>query len=164
LSLNTFLYLFHIAFAMLLVAGIVGRQITRHEVHRAADLQTFKLLVRLAGRFEALLVRPSSLGVVLVGIFLAVRQGWPIFGILEGASTNWLLVSNMLLIAMILVILLIFVPRGKDYERLLAEAELQGQITPALRASMDDPVVRAGHWFEGFALLAIIVLMTTKPF
>lgn len=144
MTINKLLYVIHVLAAMLLVAGIIGRQMTRREVQRASDLRTFKLFANLAGQFENLLVRPSSLGNVLAGVILAVRQGWPIFGLFEGASTNWLFVSNVLLIAMILDIVIIFIPRGKLYERALADADQIGEIMPALRASLEDPIVGAG--------------------
>jgi hypothetical protein len=154
----------HVMAAILLVAGIVGRQITRGQAGKTDDLQVFMGLSTLAGRFENLLVQPGSLAVILVGIILAVLQGWPVFGFLQGGAVNWLLVSNLLILSMLLVIIFIFVPRGKTYETHLQEAIVKGEITPELRAAFNDPLVRWAHLWEEIALVLIIYLMVAKPF
>ena len=38
---------------------------------------------------------------LVFGIILAIMLKWPIFGFLQGASQNWLLVSNLLLVIML---------------------------------------------------------------
>ena len=154
----------HVMAAALLVAGIVGRQITRSQAAKTDDLRTFLGLSTLAGRFENLLVQPGSLVVILVGVVLAVMEGWPVFGFLQGGATNWLLVSNLLILSMIAEIIFIFVPRGKVYEKVLQAAVAKGEITPELQASFNDPVVYWAHRWEEIAIVLIIFLMVTKPF
>jgi len=44
----------------------------------------------------------------------------------------------------------------------LREARLR-QITPDLRASLNDPLVRFGHTFEIAALTLVVILMVLKP-
>ena len=160
----SFLVYFHVMAAILLVAGIVGRQVTRSQAQKTDDLQIFLGMSTLAGRFENLLVRPGSIAVVLIGVVVAVLEGWPIFGFLQGGAVNWLLVSNILILSMFAIIPLIFVPRGKAYEKALQDAAAKGAITPELRAAFQDPVVRWAHLWEEIALVLIIFLMVTKPF
>jgi uncharacterized membrane protein len=154
----------HVLSAMALVAGIVGRQLVRSQARKTADLKTFQELSALAGQFENKLVIPGSNLVFVFGLALALLQGWPILGFLQGAPQNWLLVSNLLLVSMILVIPLIFVPRGKLFEAALKEALEHGEITPPLTARYNDPVVRRAHLWEEISLAGIIILMITKPF
>ncbi|MFZ1401954.1 MAG: hypothetical protein WAW03_02600, partial [Anaerolineae bacterium] len=88
----------------------------------------------------------------------------PILGFLQGASQNWLLVSNILLIGILVIIPTVFVPRGKKFEPLLQDALAKGQITPELRAAMNDNIVELAHGYEGVALIIITALMVLKPF
>jgi hypothetical protein len=88
----------------------------------------------------------------------------PILGFLQGASQNWLLVTNLLLIGGGLMVPLIFLPRGKIYERLLREALARDEITAELRSHLEDPVVKSAHWLEMFLVVLIVILMVFKPF
>jgi hypothetical protein len=162
--INPFLLLAHVLGAMGLVAGMLARQLTRAEARKAADLKVFLALEGLAGRFEDRLVRPGSTAILVSGLALALLQGWPLLGFLQGAQANWLLVANILVITIILLIVFVFVPRGKVYEPVRQAAIAKGEITPELRRSFADPVVRAAHIYEGLATVAIIVLMIVKPF
>ncbi len=164
MTLALILKTLHILSAMALVAGMVGRQITRSQMRKTADIRFFLELNALAGLFESKLVIPGSNLVALLGLVLGLLQGWPIIGFLQGAKQNWLLVSNLLLLGMILIIPLIFVPRGKLFERALKDAVERGEITPQLTARYNDPVVRWAHRWEEISLAAIVILMITKPF
>jgi len=158
------LKILHVLSAMALVAGIVGRQMARSQAQKATDINFFVELTSLAGRFESRLVIPGSNLVALFGLILALLQGWPVIGFLQGAKQNWLLVSNLLLLSMILVIPLIFAPRGRLFDAALKDAVARGEITPQLTSRFTDPVVNAAHRWEEFALAAIIILMVAKPF
>jgi uncharacterized membrane protein len=164
MNLNTLLLAVHVLGAMALVAGVVARQIARAEARQAGALAAFLALDTLAGRYEDRLVRPASLAVGASGLGLALWQGWPLLGFLQGAEANWLLVANLLVVGTILIIPLVFIPRGRGYERIRQAAVAAGEITPELRQALDDPVVRAGHIYEAAALAAVIVLMITRPF
>lgn len=164
MTLDSILKILHILTAIAMISGVVGREYARRQAHRAADLKIFQELSLLAGRFEDTLVRQGSLLTVLFGVILAVRQDWPIFGFLQGSPINWLLVCNLLLISIILIIIFVFLPRGKVYEELLRDATAKGEITTELSLSFDDPVVRLGHMWELVCLLIIVALMVAKPF
>ena len=164
MSWISILVFLHVMAAILLAAGIIGRQITRGQAGKTDDLPVFLGLSTLAGRFENLLVRPASLVVIIVGVILAARGGWPVFGFLQGGAVNWLLVSNLLIMSMVAEIIFVFLPRGKIYEKCLQDALVKGEITPDLRAAFDDPVVHWAHRWEEISLVVIIFLMVTQPF
>jgi low temperature requirement protein LtrA len=121
-------------------------------------------IIQAAGRIENSMVIPGNLAVILFGVILALVMGAPIFGFLQGASQNWLLVSNVLLVIMLSAVPLVFVPRGKKFGAVLEEALAEGRMTPELRAEMDDKLVQVVHMAEIIGVMIIVVLMVFKPF
>ncbi len=110
------------------------------------------------------MVIPGNFATILFGVIFAVMIGAPIFGFLQGAEKNWLLVTNVLLVLGSLNVPLIFLPRGKVYDKLLAEAIVKGEVTRELKDHLDDKVVKAAHLFEIAMLVFIVILMVFKPF
>jgi hypothetical protein len=102
--------------------------------------------------------------VFVFGLLIAWLRGWPLFGFLQGASANWLLVSVLLYLAMFPLVIFIFVPRGKLFERALEEAVAEGRVTLQLRAAIEDQTVRRAHIVEYLLVLSILFLMVMKPF
>lgn len=86
------------------------------------------------------------------------------FGFLQGASTNWLLVSTLLYLAIYPLVIFIFIPRGKIFGEALEDAVAKGEITTELRAAFHDPLVRVAHYAEAILVGAIVYLMVMKPF
>jgi uncharacterized membrane protein len=164
--MNTYLFLkyLHELAAFWFIAGILGRQLLRHLARQGSDVYRFASLTQIAGRFESLMVIPGNLLVILLGMLLAWRGGWPIFGFFQGANTNWLLVTNLILVAGLLLVPLVYAPRGRLFEQRLQEALVAGEMTGALTAVLDDPVVKWAHRSEYTGLLLILVLMIFKPF
>jgi hypothetical protein len=154
----------HIASAIVFVGGLFGRQIVRAVANKSDDVRDFAALSRGASRIEMLMVRPGSLAVILFGIIVAIVRGTPIFGFLQGASENWLLVANLLLLGGILAVPLVFLPRGKQFDRYLVDALAGGQMTPELRAALEDPVVRLAHLYELVSAAIVVLLMALRPF
>jgi hypothetical protein len=110
------------------------------------------------------MVIPGSNLMILFGIVLAVMQKWPIFGFLQGAPQNWLLVSNLLLLVMIVIIPGVFLPHNKKVAALLQTALAEGRVTAELTAAMNDPKDKYAHWAEEIIVLAVTALMVLKPF
>jgi uncharacterized membrane protein len=156
--------LLHVLAAIILVGGLIARQIVRSVAERAQDVHTFALQSEAAGRIEQLMVIPGSMAVLIIGVILALISGQPIFGSLQGSGRNWLLVANLLLVLTLLLVPLVFVPRGKKFEAILADALNRDQFTQELRAAQLDPVVRFGHTFEIVGIILIVFLMVVKPF
>jgi uncharacterized membrane protein len=164
--LNGYLILrfLHIASAIVFVGGIFARQLVRAAARRTEDVRVFAALSQAAGRIENFMVIPGNLAVILFGVLLALLTGAPIFGVLQGASRNWLLVSNLLLGLGFLTVPLVFVPRGKKFDRALKKALAEGRVTSELRAEVDDRVIRVVHVVEIALVVFIVVLMVFKPF
>jgi hypothetical protein len=160
----TLLVVLHVFSTVATAGGVIGRNICSSQLARAEDLKTFLVLSDLTGRFELALVRPFSLLLFGSGVLLALLEGYPLFGFLQGGAVNWLLASNLLVLSIIGLIVFIFIPRDKVYAAALEESKTRGEITPALRATFSDPVLVWGHRWENFAGLAVIFLMIVKPF
>ena len=154
----------HIASAIWFLGGILARQIVRAHAKRTDDVQRFAAMSEAAGRIESTMVIPGNLAVIVFGVIVSLLIGAPIFGFLQGAERNWLLVSNIILLLGFLNVPLIFLPRGKLFRAALEDALAKGQMTPELRAHLDDPVVRIAHTYELVSMVAIVYLMVFKPF
>ena len=92
-------------------------------------------------------------------------QKWPLFGFLQGASSNWLLLSFILFVGISAVIgPLGLAARRRERTHAMAEALAQGTITPRLIATLNDKVVTQFRMVEVVILVIIIVLMVMKSF
>lgn len=156
--------LFHILAVILFIGGLFARQLVRSYAKNAGDIRSFATLNQAAGKIESILVRPGSILTLVFGVLLALLGGFPIFGFLQGASQNWLLVSNLLLIGSIVIVPTVFLPRGRKFEPLLQAALAKGELTPELRAAMDDGVVKLAHIYEEVSVILVVILMVLKPF
>jgi uncharacterized membrane protein len=159
-----FVRFLHIASAMWFIGGILARQIVRAYAKRTDDVRRFATLSEAAGRIETTMVIPGNMAVIIFGVILALIIKAPILGFLQGASRNWLLVSNLLLVIGLFAVPLIFLPRGKKFAVVLEDALAKGRMTPELRLHLDDPVVKAAHWYEMISMPVIVFLMVFKPF
>lgn len=154
----------HIVSAIWFVGGLFSRQLVRGYLKQTDDIQQFATFSRAAGKIETAMVIPGSMAVVVIGVILALIADYPIFGFLQGASQNWLLVANILLITAMGLVPSVFLPRGKKFEPVLQSALAEGHVTPELRAAMDDPVVTLAHIYEQVAVIVVVALMVFKPF
>jgi hypothetical protein len=59
---------------------------------------------------------------------------------------------------------LVFLPRGRVFDRALADARERGAVTPALTSALRDPVVAAARTLELVVVAVILALMVVKPF
>ena len=110
------------------------------------------------------MVIPGSNLVVVLGVILAILLKWPIFGFLQGASQNWLLVSNILLVISIVLVPTIFLPHNRKVESLLHNALAEGHVTPELSAALNDQTNSLAHYVEEIIVLVVAALMVLKPF
>jgi uncharacterized membrane protein len=154
----------HIAAVIVSVGGLFARQLLRQHARNMNDVQSFATFSQAAGKIEKVMVIPGMQAVMVLGIVLALVGGAPIIGFLQGARQNWLLASNILLLGILVIIPTVLVPRGKKFEPVLQAALGKGQITPELRAAMNDNAVRLAHLYEEIAVIVIVALMVLKPF
>jgi uncharacterized membrane protein len=154
----------HIASVIVCVGGMFARQLIRQHANKMNDIQLFATFSQAAGKIENVMVIPGMTAIMVFGVILGLLGGSPILGFLQGAQQNWLLVANILLIGILVIIPTVLVPRGKKFEPLLQDALIKGQITPELRAAMNDNIVKFAHRYEEVALIIITALMVLKPF
>lgn len=154
----------HIIATIMFIGGIFGRQLVRANAKKADDIHIFAALSYAAGRVERLMLIPGAQAVLVLGVILALITGTPMLGFLQGASRNWLLVANVLLLMNLLIVPFVFIPRSRKFEGVLQTALSKGQITPELRTTMNDRVIKLAHLFEEISLVVIVALMVFKPF
>src|SRR5215208_3990851 len=151
-----FVRFLHVTSAMWFLGGILARQIVRTYAKRTDDVRRFATLSEAAGRIESTMVIPGNMAVITFGVILALIIKAPILGFLQGADRNWLLVSNLLLLIGFFSVPLIFLPRGKKFGAALEDALAKGQMTPELRLHLEDPVVKAAHWYELISMPLVV--------
>jgi uncharacterized membrane protein len=154
----------HILAVAITVGGMFARQLVRGIARRSDDLKTVASLNQAAIRIDRKMVIPWSNLILVAGVILALMSKWPIFGFLQGAAQNWLLVSNILLVIMLALIPLVFIPHNKKVEGLLQAALAEGRLTPELSAALNDRKNALAHNAEELIILAIAGLMVLKPF
>jgi len=160
----TILVVVHVWAVFWLTAGILGRSVCAIRAGRSEHLETLETLMSLAGSFEGVMVRPGTFVVLVTGLAAAWARGWPILGILQGSRVNWVLVSLLVYMTAIPLIAFIFVPRGRVYRQALEAAREKGDVTPELRAAIQDPLVNAGRAYEVTMIGVLAWLMLAKPF
>ena len=163
MSFALILKFLHIMSVLWMVSGGLGRNITQRKASQSQDIHTTAALVQLMGFFDQRMVIPGSSAVFLLGLLTAWVQGWPILGFLQGGAVNWVLVSILIYLSIMVFVVRVFLPRGKLFEAALQEAVAQGQVTPRLTAAFNDRAVAAGHTYELVALVVIVYLMVAKP-
>jgi uncharacterized membrane protein len=161
IQLTRFLHIFS---ALIFIGGIFARQIVRAQAKKAESVRDMDALFKAAGRIESLMVIPGNMSVLALGVILAIQVGAPIFGFLQGASRNWLLATNILLVLGSLNVPLIFLPRGKIFDQVMKDSLAQGKVTPELQAALNDRTVRIAHFLEMSLLVIVVILMVFKPF
>jgi hypothetical protein len=154
------LRILHVGSAALLVGGIVCRDVALGRASRQLEIGAVSGLVRKAGRFEAILVRPGSFVIALAGVAMMVAQGRP----LVAPGSYWLTLSIVLFLTSIPMIAFVFIPRGRRFEAALAESQRVGAPTPQLAAAFGDRAVAMARTFELVVIAAITCLMFVKPF
>ena len=96
MSLSLGLKLLHVLSAFWFICGVAGRGVTFRLAKEASDVRATAGLLKASEVFERRMVIPGSMAVFLMGVLAAWAGGWPMLGFLQGAPTNWLLVSIVL--------------------------------------------------------------------
>ena len=160
---NFFKFL-HILAVIMMVGGMFARQVVRGIAKKSNDVKVIASLTQVAGRLDRTMVIPGGNLVLVFGIILAVMLKWPIFGFLQGATQNWLLVSNILLILAMILVGTVFIPYNKRLDSIIQAALADGQINPELSAALNDKTHRVAHLAEEVGVIVIAALMVLKPF
>jgi uncharacterized membrane protein len=159
-----FFRLIHILAVVVMVGGMFARQLVRGIAKKSADVKVIESLTQIAMRLDRAMVIPGGNFVLVFGVILALMLKWPIFGFLQGASQNWLLVSNILLILTIFLVAGIFIPYNKKLELIIQTALAEGRVTPELSAALNNQTNQLAHYAEEAIVLIVAALMVLKPF
>ena len=162
--LYSIIRLFHILSAIWFISGLIGRGISFRHAQREVDIHSVVALLRLSDIFEQRMVIPGSNAVFLFGLAISLMLGWPLFGFMQGAPQNWLLVSIALYLSGIPAVALYLVPRRKQRHRVAEESLQFGSLTPERSAALQDRGVRLLRLYELITVFIITILMVTKPF
>jgi uncharacterized membrane protein len=165
MSIYLLMKLLHVLAAFWMISGVVGRDFAFWRAGRATSVQAVQALLQISDFFERYAVIPVSFAVLVFGLIVTWMQKWPLFGFLQGAYSNWLLVSSFLFLGISAAIgPLGLVARRRERSHALEEALAQGAITLRLLAALEDRVVHRFRTLELILLVVIIILMVTKPF
>lgn len=159
-----FVKFLHVSTVAITIGSMFARQLVRGIAQKSEDVNEIASLTRAAIRMDRALVVPFSNLMALMGVILAVMLKWPIFGFLQGAEKNWLLVSNILLVALMIMIVSVFMPYNKKVDGLLQTALAEGKVTSELRTALNDNKNQWAHHVEEVVILFIATLMVLKPF
>jgi uncharacterized membrane protein len=160
----TFFKFLHIIAVIGMVGGAFARQLVRGIAKKSSDVKAIASLTQVAGRLDRAMVIPGGNIVLVTGVILAWMLKWPILGFLQGASQNWLLASNILLILTMILVGSVFIPYNKKLESILQSALSEGRVTPELNAALADKMNKMAHHVEEVMVLVITALMVLKPF
>jgi uncharacterized membrane protein len=160
---NFFKFL-HILAVIVMVGGIFARQLVRGIAKKSDDVKLIASLTKVTGRLDRAMVIPGGNLVLVFGVILALMLKWPIFGFLQGASQNWLLVSILLQVVMMILVVTVFLPHNKKVESLLQSSLAEGRVTAELSTTLADQKNSLTHHAEEIIVLVVAALMVLKPF
>ena len=164
MSWYNFFKFLHILAVVVMVGGIFARQLVRGIAMKSDDVRVVASLTQVAWRLDRAMVIPGGNLVLVFGVILAVMLKWPIFGFLQGAAQNWLLVSNILLILAIVLVSTVFIPYNKRLDSIIQAALAEGRVSSELSAALNDKTNRTAHLIEEIGVIVIAALMVLKPF
>jgi hypothetical protein len=158
------LLLLHVFSAIALYCGFAGRLVTFELARRAADARSATALLRASDFFERRLAIPGSMLVLLFGILVTLGGPWGRLASAGGVGIGWLIASVVLFLALIPAIPLYLLPARQRRDAAVEASAAAGEITPALRAALDDLGVRLYRAVELAVVIVITWLMVAKPF
>ena len=135
----------HILAVTAVISGVVGRALIRARVVRLDDIGIVREFVTLEGHFDEWLVVRGSMATLLTGLPLTWLGHWPL---VNAGVPTWTLVGAVLYLSTIPLVIWVYVPRGKVFGTVFAEALAQKRVTVELRAAFSDQVIRASWLYE----------------
>jgi uncharacterized membrane protein len=154
--------LLHIASAIWLVGGLLGRAIALVAARQASSMPILKAIADVSGRIEDFMIAPGSLAVIVTGIATALAGGLSLFGPFGGGPL-WIFVPFVLMILAVITTPLLLA-RDRRWGQALQQAASEGRITEPLRHYLrSDTMLRRYAPDITFAGL-IVILMVLKPF
>ncbi len=151
----------HILAVTGVIVGVVGRALIRVRLLHLDDIHTVREFVGLEGHFDKWLVVYGSMATLLTGLLLTWLGHWPL---LNAGVPTWTLVGAVLFLSTIPLVIWVYVPRGKVFSKVFAEALAQKRVTVELRAALSDPLIRTSYLYEYLMFPVVLALMVLKPF
>jgi hypothetical protein len=96
---------------------------------------------------------------LVLGIITMLAQGRPLFH----QSSYWLPTSIALFATIVLLVPLVFIPRGKAFGQALQDASQHGEVAPELERAFHDDTVAFARIHEFVVIGSIAALMVLKP-
>jgi len=162
--MSTLLLLLHVFSAIAFYCGIAGRMVTFELARRAGEVRAVTALLRASDFFERRLAIPGSMLVLLFGIFVTLGGPWGRQVTAAGAGVGWLIAAVVLFLALIPAIPLYLLPARKRRDAAVEASTAAGEVTPGLRAALDERGVRLYRAVELAVVVIITWLMVAKPF
>jgi uncharacterized membrane protein len=154
--------LLHIASAIWLVGGLLGRAVALVAVRRASAMPILKALADVSGRIEDFMIAPGTLAVIVTGIATAIAGGFSLFGPFGGGPL-WIFVPFLVIIVAVITTPLLLA-RDRRWGQALQQAASEGKVTEELRHYLRaNTMLRRYAPDITFAGL-IVILMVLKPF
>jgi uncharacterized membrane protein len=161
MNLYSLVKVLHILAVTAVISGVLGRALIRARLLRLDDIRIVGELVDLEGQFDQWLVVHGSTATLLTGLLLTWLGPWPL---VNAGLPTWTLVGAVLFLATIPLVIWVYLPRGKVFRTVFAEALAQKRVTVELRAAFSDPVLRASYLYEYVMFPVVLTLMVIKPF
>ena len=162
MTLYAVLKLLHVASAIWLTSGLLGRAMALAAARRAPDIRILKAIADLSGRLENAMVAPGYLAVVVTGIATAIVGGLPLLGPFDGGPL-WLFIPLVLFVVAV-ILGPIVLGHDRRWGQALEEAAAGGAITERLRTYLDRGAMLRRYGPDIALVGVILVLMVLKPF
>jgi len=157
--------LLHVLSAFWFISGLIARDYTFWKAAKVSTVHGVQSLLQVSEFFEQWAVIRGAFLVLVFGLLTVWLQHWQLFGFLQGAPTNWLLISFIIFgFSGFLIGPLGLIARRKQRTQALEEALAKGTITPELTAALNDKVVNNFRKTELAVVVLILILMVVKPF
>src|SRR5215469_17282590 len=126
MNLYSLVKVLHLMAVTAVIAGVVGRALIRARVVRLDNIHIMREFVDLEGHFDQWLVVYGSLATLLTGLLLTWLGHWPL---LNAGVPTWTLIGAVLFLATIPLVIWVYLPRGKVFSKVFAEALAQKRVT-----------------------------------
>lgn len=163
MELGALLRLAHALAGVAFMAGIVGNWIVIGFARKAESLEGMRLLLRASAPFARLLTG-GGITLAVLGVGTALALGRPLLGPLQGGRVDWMFVSVLLMLPLLVFVVGVYPRVGRRISTALRDAEVQGGLTPELAAAWADPRLRFARTYELVAVSLVLALMIAKPF
>lgn len=149
----------HVVAAVMLGIAIAGLWLVDGKARRTTDLSTFQRMLRRMAAIEQRLLMPSVITLLASGVWL-VAGTWGFWSVVY---VPWLAGMVALYVFQAVWANAVTRPQAARLERLAAEAQLAGAITPALHVARLGFVASFGRHVEPLAYLLIMALGAFRP-